>query len=366
MQGTATATGQRAVLFAEDDPLVLACGRTLGPVHVAYETHGTLAPDASNAVLVCHALTGDAHAIAPDGWWRTVVGPGLAVDTNEFFVITPNLLGGCQGTTGPSSVDPATGEPYGLGFPPLAVGDLVAVHRRLVAHLGISRLHGAIGGSLGGMQVLEWLLAFPGEIERAVMICASPRLTAQNVALSAAARSAILGDPDFRDGRYRQEGTRPDVGLATARRLAHVTYLSERGMDRRFDRLPGDGPPPPADARAWLASRHAVEHYLDHQAEGFLGRFDALSYLYLSRLMDDFDAFARPERRVAPELEATVISFTSDWRFGPEHGARLASGLRTHGARHVRRAVLTSDAGHDAFLLDVPGYQELVAEALGS
>ncbi|WP_354701671.1 Homoserine O-acetyltransferase [Paraconexibacter sp. AEG42_29] len=366
MDGTAAVTTQRVVLFAGDDPLALTCGRVLAPVEVAFTTHGTLAADASNAVFVCHALTGDAHAAAPDGWWRTLVGPGLPVDTDRFFVITPNLLGGCRGTTGPSSVDPATGRPYGLDFPPLTIADLVAVHRRLLRHLGVTRLHAAIGGSLGGMQVLQWLLDRPDEVARAVMIGASARLSAQNVALSAAARGAILADPDFRDGRYLEHGVRPGAGLATARRLAHVTYLSEHGMQRRFAAPAADPAASTPDARAWLASRLPVEHYLDHQAEEFLGRFDALSYLYLSRVMDDFDPFAQ----VAPggpdlSVDATVISFDSDWRFGPEHGARLAAGLRERGTRSVRELVLETDAGHDAFLLDVPGYREAVTAALG-
>ncbi len=367
MDGTAAATAQRVVLFAQDDPLALACGRELAPVRVAFETHGTLNADASNAVFVCHALTGDAHAAAPDGWWKTLVGPGLPVDTERFFVITPNLLGGCSGTTGPGSVDPATGAPYGLDFPPLHVRDLVAVHRRLLEHLGVTRLHAAIGGSLGGMQVLQWALDHPGEISRAILVCATARLSAQNVALSAAARGAILSDPDFRDGRYLEAGTRPDAGLATARRVAHVTYLSERGMQRRFGA--GDGmvaAVPAGDARAWLGSRHPVETYLDHQADTFLARFDALSYLYLSRVMDDFDPFAEPGPPLDPALQATVVSFDSDWRFGPEHGAALAAGLRERGAGSVHEIVLPTDAGHDAFLLEVPGYQELVAAALGS
>ena len=214
----------------------LACGRTLAPVEVAYTTVGTLNADASNAVFVCHALTGDAVATGPEGWWSTMVGPGKAIDTNKLFVITPNLLGGCRGTTGPSSDDPRTGNAYGLDFPPLAIADLVQVHRRLLQHLGVEKLHTAIGGSMGGMQVLQWLLEDHAQIERAVMICASPRLTAQNLALSHVARRAILDDPDFHDGQYLRHGTRPARGLATARRLAHVTYLSEDGMAREFDR----------------------------------------------------------------------------------------------------------------------------------
>ena len=219
-----------AVLFTEEDPLLLACGRRLAPVEVAYTSVGP--SDADEVVLVCHALTGDAVSAGPNGWWSALIGPGLPVDTGRFRVITPNLLGGCAGTTGPSSIDPATGEPYGLDFPPLTVRDLVAVHRRLLEHLGVGRLHAAVGGSLGGMQVLQWLLEEPGRIARAALICSSARLSAQNLALSAAARYAILGDPAFASG----EGA--ELGLSVARRLAHVTYLSQGGMARKFARPP--------------------------------------------------------------------------------------------------------------------------------
>ncbi len=351
---------QRVVLFTEDDPLRLACGRALGPVEVAFETYGTF--DGTNAAIVCHALTGDAHAAGEDGWWSAMVGPGRPVDTDRLFVVSPNLIGGCRGSTGPSSPDPATGEAYGLRFPPLAMADLVAVHRALLAHLGVERLHTAIGGSMGGMQVLEWLLSHPGEIERAVLVGASSRLSAQNVALSVVARDAIMGDPDFRDGDYARHGVRPDRGMAVARKLGHVTYLSEAGMARRFDRRE-PGPQPP-DAADWLATRYDVESYLDHQAAVFLARFDALTYLYLSRMMDGFEPFADPTRRVDPAARVLVLAFTSDWRFGPDHSYAVAAGLRARGAGEVEVEVLDADTGHDSFLLDVPGYQDAVAAFL--
>jgi homoserine O-acetyltransferase len=364
----ATASGttvQRVVLYHEDDPLRLVCGRTLAPVEVAYTTVGTLNADRSNAVFVCHALTGDAVVTGPDGWWSTMIGPGKPIDTNTLFVITPNLLGGCRGTTGPSSDDPRTGNTYGLDFPPLAIEDLVTVHRRLLVHLGIERLHTAIGGSLGGMQVLRWLLDDHAQIERAVMICASPRLTAQNLALSHVARRAILDDPDFHEGQYLRHGTRPARGLATARRLAHVTYLSEDGMGRKFDRAePDDGGAPVADAATWLAPRYDVESYLEHQASIFLERFDALSYLYLTRIMDAFDPFNNGAW-VEPILanassRAQVIAFTSDWRFGPEHSVAIRRGLRKAGLRAVESHVIASPWGHDSFLLDLPDYLDRV------
>jgi homoserine O-acetyltransferase/O-succinyltransferase len=365
---TDTAVTQRVVLYAEDDPLTLANGRALAPVQVAYETYGELDAERANAVFLCHALTGSAHAAAPDGWWRTLVGPGLAVDTDRFFVICPNLLGGCSGTTGPSSPDPATGNAYGLDFPPLAVTDLVAVHRRLLEHLEIDTLHAAIGGSLGGMQVLQWLLDAPGQIARAGIVAASSRLSAQNLAFSAATRHAILSDPAFHSGAYALYSTRPSRGLSTARRVGHITYLSEASMEARFARPPEPDPAPPTDAREWLSSRYPVETYLDHQADAFLARFDALSYLWLSRVMDGFDPFAAPSTRAPaaldPAARALVLSFSSDWRFGAAHSLQIAEGLRRRGGEHVTELEIESALGHDSFLLKVPGYQDAIARFL--
>jgi homoserine O-acetyltransferase len=362
MTDVAVSAVQRVVLFTEDDPLTLACGRTLAPVEVAYATYGTLDADRGNAVFVCHALTGDAEAAGPRGWWQTMIGPGRPIDTDRFFVICPNLLGGCQGTTGPSSIDPRTGEAYGLRFPPLAIADLVAVHRRLLAHLGIGRLHAAIGGSMGGMQIVQWLLDAPGQVGAAVLVCASARLTAQNIALSTVARRAILDDPDFHGGDYARHGVRPDRGLAFARRLAHVTYLSEGGMAQKFARAEPEGWGSVDDAATWLASAYDVESYLDHQAASFLARFDALSYLYLTRIMDAFDPFAgrAGSTHLDPSSRALTLSFTSDWRFGTEHSERLAAALRAGGLGAVTEAVVASPWGHDSFLLDVPEYLDAV------
>jgi homoserine O-acetyltransferase len=359
---TVDRTVERVVLFDEDDPLTLACGRTLAPVEVAFATFGTLNEERSNAVFACHALTGDAVASGPDGWWSTMIGPGRPIDTDRLFVICPNLLGGCRGTTGPSSTDPRTGKAYGLDFPPLAIADFVTVHRRLLSHLGIERLHTAIGGSMGGMQILQWLIDAPGEIADAVLICASSRLSAQNVALSHVARRAILDDPDFHGGDYAAHGVRPDRGLATARRLAHVTYLSEPGMAAKFDRAEPDGWAGVADAARWLAPAYDVESYLEHQAQTFLARFDALTYLYLTRVMDAFDPFGDRAAPVVldPATRALVVSFTSDWRFGTEHAVALAAGLRAGGLTAVQERVIASPWGHDSFLLDVSEYLDAV------
>jgi homoserine O-acetyltransferase/O-succinyltransferase len=358
---------EQVVLFTEDDPLVLESGATLAPVEVAYETYGRLDASASNAVLVCPALTGDAHAAgdhgdpARRGWWDTMIGPGRAIDTERFFVVCADLLGGCRGSTGPSSVNPATGRAYGLRFPLLSVRDLVSVHRALAARLGIQRLHAVLGGSLGGMQALQWALDRPGEVERAVMICASARLSAQNIAFSTVARSAIIGDPDFQGGDYHGTGRRPDLGLRIARMTAHITYLSEEGMQLKFGRRTraADGRPP-----GTLDPEFEVEHYLRHQGDTFIGRFDALSYLYLTRTMDYFEPFgagAPDLSRVTTRIRA--ISFDSDWRFGSEHSRYMVDVLGDAGVE-IDHVEITSPWGHDSFLLDLPDYHRVVTEAL--
>ena len=359
----APTTAQRVGLATRDDPLVLEHGAALEHVEVAYETWGTLSPAADNVVMVCHALTGDAHAAGPGGWWDTLVGPGRAVDTDRFFVVCPNLLGGCRGTTGPSSTDPRTGRAWGLEFPLLTVRDLVSVHRRLLDHLGVERLHAAVGGSLGGMQVLQWAFDDPDAIDRAVVVAASSRLSAQNIAFSAVARDAILRDPDFQGGAYVGTGRRPHRGLAVARRMAHITYVSEQSLEAKFGRrrvADGPGDPP----------RHGtdfeVEAYLDHQATVFLQRFDALSYLYLTRVMDYFDPFAdegAAARAAAGDTRFLHVSFDSDWRFPTAHSVRTHRLLAEAGAdtRHVE---IASPWGHDSFLLSPPGYHDEVAAFL--
>lgn len=348
-------------LFTEDEPLRLASGRTLGPVDVAYETYGTLNADASNAVLVCHALTGDAHAAGfhegdkRPGWWDTLIGPGKPLDTDRFFVICSNLLGGCQGTTGPSSPRPDRGEPYGLDFPLVLMEDFVNVHRALARYLGVGKLLAAIGGSMGGMQVLDWSLRYPEELANAIIVAASSRLTAQNIAFSAVARRAIVDDPDFRDGRYAAEGTSPDVGLAIARMMAHITYMSEDALDEKFGRAYQQQVRKPG-----FGIDFAVESYLDHQGQAFLARFDALSYLYLTRSMDYFDPFAETPPRVRPDpVKYLVLSFDSDWRFDTEHSRRIVRHLE-RGRLPVTFRELSSPWGHDSFLLDNDDYHATV------
>jgi homoserine O-acetyltransferase len=353
---------QRVTLFDEGNPLVLDSGATLAPVQVAYETYGELNAARSNAVFVLHALSGDAHAAGHHGdpgqrgWWDNMIGPGRPLDTERFFVICPNLLGGCQGTTGPSSPDPRSGRAYGLRFPLFTVRDLVRVHRALLEHLGIERLHCAIGGSLGGMQALQWSLDHPEQVDRAVLACVSARLSAENIAFTAVARAAIMNDPDFCNGDYHQSTRRPDVGLAVARMMAHITYQSEWSLGERFGRArlePG--------APMTFAEDFEVERYLAYQGERFVRRFDALSYLYLTRTMDYFEPLADLDLRLAEvSTRFQLISFDTDWRFGSQHSRHLAGAL-ARGGVEVDHTEVHSTRGHDSFLLDVPAYHELVA-----
>ena len=360
---------QRVVLFTEDDPLVLDSGETLFPVEVAYETYGERAADDSNVVVICHALTGDAHAAGhhgdPErpGWWDTLIGPGKPVDTDRLFVISSNLLGGCQGTTGPSSIDPSTGTPYGLRFPLFTVSDLVKVHRKLLAHLGVQRVLAAIGGSLGGMQVLQWTLDHPDELDNGIVVCATSRLSAQNIAFSAVARAAILNDPDCANGDYYATGKGPDHGLSVARMMAHITYVSEESMRQKFGRRIQDRDEP----RFGLGVDFQVESYLQYQGKAFLDRFDANSYLYLTRVMDYFDPFADASY-VRSQLAQTntkflVLSFDTDWRFDTSHSRGIVRTLAAHRVPVTFREI-PSPHGHDSFLLEVPEYHRTVAAYL--
>lgn len=360
---------QRVVLFTEDDPLVLDSGETLFPVEVAYETYGERTAGDGNVVVICHALTGDANAAGhhgdPDrpGWWDTLIGPGKPVDTDRLFVISSNLLGGCQGTTGPSSIDPATGAPYGLRFPIFTVADLVKVQRRLLQHLGVQRVLAAIGGSLGGMQVLQWALDHPDELDNGIVVCATSRLSAQNIAFSAVARAAIMNDPDFADGDYYATGKGPDHGLSVARMMAHITYLSEESMRQKFGRRIQDREEPRFD----LGVDFQVESYLQHQGKAFLDRFDANSYLYLTRVMDYFDPFADAER-VREQLahvrtKFLVLAFDTDWRFDTSHSRGIVRTLTAHRVPVTFREI-PSPHGHDSFLLEVPEYHRTVAAYL--
>jgi len=308
-------------------------GAHVAPLEIAYARYGD---PAHPVVYISHALTGDADAAV---WWDTLIGPGKTVDTERFHVICANILGGCKGTTGPASTNPATGERYGLDFPLFTIRDMVAVHRALLRSLGIERLYGAVGGSLGGMQILQWALDLPDEIERAVLVCSTARLTAGNIAFSKVARHAILTHD----------------AMDVARMMAHITYVSEESLRRKFGRnRRGEA--------MTMGSDFEVEHYLDYQAKIFLERFDPHSYLYLSRVMDYYEPFAEASG-APPSTRFQLISFDSDWRFGTEHSEYILEQLLARGA-DVRHHEVVSPWGHDSFLMDVPEYHRLVYQAL--
>lgn len=351
---------QRATLFQPPNRLKLANGHEFGPLTVAYETYGTLTPERDNAVFVCHALTGDAHVAGRHsadsrkaGWWEEFVGPGKALDTDKYFVICANTLGGCQGTTGPSSVNPATGRRYCLTFPFITVGDIVEVHSALVRHLGIQRLLGVVGGSLGGMQVLEWVARFPDQIAAPIVLAASTQLSAQGIAFNAVGRRAILADPQFKEGNFYDEEHGPRYGLALARMVGHITYLSEVSIEKKFGRRLQD-----SDALAFdllQETEFQIESYLHYQGKRFVERFDANSYLYLTRAMDYFD-LAESYGSVTEALSRTnarflVVSYTTDWLFPTSQSKEVVSALIQNRA-HVTFAELDCPFGHDAFLID--------------
>lgn len=371
-ESVGTVEPRRAVVFDDGRPLKLVSGAELGPIEVAYETYGELNADRSNAVFICHALSGDAHAAGlhegddpkRPGWWDNIVGPGRPLDTDRFHVICANVLGGCKGTTGPSSTNPATGKPWGLRFPLVQVRDLVNVHRALLHDLGIEKLVAAVGGSLGGMQALQWAIDHPDEVSGAVIIAASARLTAQNIAFSAVAREAIMRDPHFAGGDYYENEQGPDRGLSLARMIGHITYLSEESMREKFGRRIQDADLP----RYGFDVDFQVESYLHYQGQSFVDRFDANTYLYLGRVMDYFDPFADPvyvQRQLSGgDTSFLVLSFDSDWRFSPEHARIMASELRGAGAPVTFQEV-SSPHGHDSFLFaDPPEYHQTVARYL--
>lgn len=356
--------------FAEDTPMQLDSGETLGPITLAYETYGTLNADRSNAILLLHALSGDAHAAgyhSPDGrnpgWWDDCVGPGKAFDTNKYFIICSNIIGGCQGSTGPGSVDAKTGKPYGLSFPVVTVRDVVRAQTHLVDHLGIDRLLAVAGGSMGGMQVLEWAAGYPDRVRAALPLATTARHSPMLIAFSEVGRQAIYADPNWNHGDY-YNGTRPNAGLALARMIGHITYLSETSMHQKFGRRLQEREHFGYD----FDTDFAVEGYLRHKGNRFTERFDANSYLYITKAMDYFDlsngyhsltaAFAN-----SAQVVYLVVSFTSDWLYPTYHSKELVSALTAVGA-DVSYCNLQSTWGHDAFLLEVETMTELISNFL--
>lgn len=354
-------------LVTADAPFGLELGGRLGPIDVEYETYGILSEGKDNVVFVAHALSGDAHAAGWDtnaqdtgrlwrarkpGWWDAIIGPGKAIDTERFFVICPNVLGSCYGTTGPSSIDEASGAPFGLRFPKVTIGDWAELHARLLDALGIERLYAVVGGSVGGQQALEMALRFPERVERTLVMAAGARLSAQGLSFNAVGRTCILNDPNFANGDYYGKDP-PAAGLASARMLAHITYLSDEGMQQKFGRRLEAGTSAPGGG---FGVEFAVEGYLAHQGKRFVERFDANSYLYLTRAMDYYDAsvwgggdVTEACRRI--QARVLVVSFDSDWLCPPESGRDLALALIKSGKK-VTYANLSSRFGHDSFLLE--------------
>ncbi|MFB4269745.1 homoserine O-acetyltransferase [Nonomuraea sp. GTA35] len=357
------------------EPVRLDCGRELHPVRVAYETYGALSPRRDNVILVCHALSGDAHAAglskAPSGgsardgfgaeghgkglgWWDGMIGPGKAFDTDRFFVVSTNLLGGCRGTTGPSSIDPATGTPYGPDFPVITVADMVRTQRAFLDALGIERLAAVAGGSLGGMQALEWAVLFPGQVDAVIPIASTHALHPQGVAWNAIAREAIMRDPAWQGGRYHGTGRAPDAGMGIGRMVGHITYLSAPALEAKFGRRLQD-----ADEIRYTITEpeFEVESYLRHQADSFVKRFDANTYLVTSRALTYFDlARQHGGGSLARALDGVsartlLIAFSSDWLYPPSASQEIEQALRALG-KPVELQVIEAPYGHDCFLLE--------------
>ena len=346
--------------FGADKPLKLDAGVELSPFQIAYQTYGALNADRSNAILITHALTGDQHVnnvhplTGKPGWWEIMIGPGKLIDTDRYFVICSNVVGGCMGSTGPSSINPKTNEPWGLSFPVVTIRDMVRAQAMLIDHLGIDKLFAVVGGSMGGMQVLQWAASFPERVFAALPIACATRHSAQNIAFHEVGRQSVMADPEWRGGRYLVEGTAPRRGLAVARMAAHITYLSDAALHRKFGRKFQDR----NSATFSFDADFEVESYLRHQGSSFVERFDANSYLYLTRAMDYFDLAADYDGVLANAFRGTktrfcVVSFTSDWLFPTSESRAIVHSLNA-GLARVSFAEITTDKGHDAFLLDEP------------
>jgi homoserine O-acetyltransferase len=348
-----------------DTPLQLDCGRTLSSYDLIVETYGELNADKSNAVLICHALSGDHHAAGyhsmddrKPGWWDTAIGPGKAIDTNRFFVVCLNNLGGCKGSTGPMTVNPDTGKAYGPDFPIVTVEDWVRSQAALADKLDIAQWAAVVGGSLGGMQALQWAISLPHRLRHAIIIAAAPKLSAQNIAFNEVARTAIKSDPDFHDGHYMAHNTLPKQGLGLARMLGHITYLSDEAMGEKFGRELRSGA-----IQYGYDVEFQIESYLRYQSTSFVGRFDANTYLLMTKALDYFDPakeFNDDLNQTMAQIEAKslVVSFTSDWRFSPMRSREIINAMLAAG-KSVTYAEVEAHQGHDAFLMPIPRYLEI-------
>lgn len=352
--------------FAQAGDFLLGGGERLGPVTLAYETYGALNGEKSNAVLITHALSGDAHAAGfhrgdtKPGWWDAMIGPGRALDTDRYFIICSNVLGGCMGSTGPSSINPATGKPFALSFPEISIGDMVECQRVLIERLGIEKLLCVAGGSMGGMQVLEWMVRFPGKIRSAIPIAAALRHTPQQIAFNEVGRQAIMSDPGWKNGDY-YGGRPPASGLAVARMLGHITYMSDKSMMEKFGRQRKQNGVP-----FKFLSDFEVAGYLNYRGESFVKRFDANSYLYITRAMDEFDPLrGKTMSDVFKGLEASVmvIAFASDWLY-PAYQSKDIVRACKHAGVDTTYCEILSTYGHDAFLLEIEGQTHLISHFL--
>jgi homoserine O-acetyltransferase len=342
--------------FHIDEPIKLDSGEILEEVNVAYETYGELNKEKSNAILICHALTGDAHAAGwhegdrKPGWWEIVIGPGKALDSEKYFIICSNVLGGCKGTTGPSSINPKTGKEYGLDFPVITIGDMVQVQKKLVDSFGITQLAAVIGGSMGGMQVLEWMVTYPEMMKKAIPIATTASSSPQQIAFNDVGRQAIFSDPNWNKGNYYETGKKPENGLSLARMIAHITYLSDESMDIKFGRGLQDKDEISYD----FSVDFQVESYLKHQGESFVKRFDANSYLFITKAVDLFD-LSRNDSLIDGfkdiECKVKVISVDSDWLYPTEQSTELVTALNANDIE-VSFSEIKSNYGHDAFLLE--------------
>ena len=350
-------------VFRFSEPLALACGRSLAEYELVVETYGELNAARSNAVLICHALSGHHHAAgyhSPDdrkpGWWDSCIGPGKPIDTRKFFVVSLNNLGGCNGSTGPSSANPATGKPYGADFPVMTVEDWVHSQARLADVLGIAQWAAVIGGSLGGMQAMQWTISYPERVRHCLAIASAPKLSAQNIAFNEVARQAILTDPEFHGGHFQEQGVIPKRGLMLARMVGHITYLSDDAMGEKF----GRGLKSEKLNYDFHSVEFQVESYLRYQGEEFSGRFDANTYLLMTKALDYFDPAAANDGDLAKTLTVAkadfcVMSFTTDWRFSPARSREIVDAL-TAAKKNVCYLEIDAPQGHDAFLMPIPRY----------
>ncbi|MGE3713176.1 MAG: homoserine O-acetyltransferase [Alphaproteobacteria bacterium] len=352
--------------LAKNKPLVLECGVSVSDIPIAYQTYGKLNEKRDNAILVCHALTGDQYVTGTHpvtgkpGWWDRMVGPGKPINTDRYYVICSNIIGGCMGSFGPKSINPQTGQPYGLTLPVITIGDMVQAQALLLDHLGIKKLFGVIGGSMGGMQALEWAVRYPHRMSMVAAIATAARQGAQNIAFHEIGRQAIMADPDWCGGDYATERKYPKKGLAVARMAAHVTYLSEQVLQEKFGRDLQKG----NDYTYGFGADFSVESYLRHQGKSFVERFDANSYLYLTRAASYFDLTEGDKRSLSDVFAGTylrfcIVSFSSDWLYPTEESRKLVRALNSVAA-DVSFTEVESTRGHDSFLLEIPGFDALL------